>query len=86
MATIEVLVTPTPEGAGEVADPFRYGWRYVQREENGTLLIEQVPLTLEDVLHPREGDQVTHSAIRTSDAAATSLTCSRPSWLSTRLL
>lgn len=61
MATIEVLVTPMLEGAGAATDPFRYGWRYVQREEHGTMLIEQVPLTLEDVLHPQEGDQVTHS-------------------------
>jgi Uma2 family endonuclease len=57
-ATIEVPVPPGPDPA----DPFRYGWRYVQRaREDGTLAIEQVPLTLEDVLHPREGDQVTHS-------------------------
>jgi colicin import membrane protein len=43
-------------------DPFRYGWRYVEhRRPDGTLEVEQVPLTLEDVLHPQEGDQVTHS-------------------------
>ena len=61
--TIEVLVTPAPDGAGgDPADPFRYGWRYLQREgEDGALVVEQVPLTLEDVLHPQEGDQVTHS-------------------------
>src|SRR5688572_16019942 len=63
--TVEVLVTP---GFGETdgvdpADPYRYGWRYVRRDhEDGTYLMEQVPLTLEDVLHPQEGDQVTHSA------------------------
>jgi len=62
--TIEVLVTPAPDGTGgDPADPFRYGWRYVERwGEDGSLVIEQVPLTLEDVLHPQEGDQVTHSA------------------------
>jgi Uma2 family endonuclease len=59
--TIEVLVTGAPDD-GAPADPFRYGWRYLQRErDDGTLEIEQVPLTLEDVLHPQEGDQVTHS-------------------------
>ena len=60
---IEVLVAPAPDGAGgDPADPFRYGWRYLQREgEDGSLVVEQVPLTLEDVLHPQEGDQVTHS-------------------------
>jgi Uma2 family endonuclease len=61
--TIEVLVTPALDGAaGDPVDPFRYGWRYLQRwGEDGSLVIEQVPLTLEDVLHPQEGDQVTHS-------------------------
>ena len=54
--TIEVLVTGV-----DPTDPFRYGWRYVQRErDDGTVDVEQVPLTLEDVLHPREGDQVPH--------------------------
>jgi colicin import membrane protein len=44
---------PTPE------DPFRYGWRYVRREEaDGTEAWERVPLTLEDVLHPQEEDFV----------------------------
>ncbi len=40
-------------------NPFRYGWRYVQRRrEDGTTSYEQVPLTLEDVLHPQEEDFV----------------------------
>lgn len=61
--TIEVLVTPAMGAdADHPPDPYRYGWRYVQRKgEDGAMLTEQVPLTLEDVLHPREGDQVTHS-------------------------
>jgi Uma2 family endonuclease len=32
-----------------------------QDRADGTFVMEQVPLTLEDVLHPQEGDQVTHS-------------------------
>jgi colicin import membrane protein len=41
---------------------YRYGWRYVRRDwPDGGTTIEQVPLTLEDVLHPQEGDQVTES-------------------------
>ncbi|HEY8602051.1 MAG TPA: Uma2 family endonuclease [Thermomicrobiales bacterium] len=44
-------------------DPFRYGWRYRQSfDAEGTLVIEQIPLTVEDLLHPQEGDQVTHRA------------------------
>ena len=38
-------------------DPFRYGWRYVRRvSPDGKEIFDQVPLTLEDVLHPQEGD------------------------------
>ena len=62
--TIEVLVTPASgtHDADEALDPYRYGWRYVRHDQaDGTYVIEQVPLTLEDVLHPQEGDQVTHS-------------------------
>ena len=60
--TIEVVVTPTLDGAGDPTDPYRYGWRYVERwGEDGTLVVEQVPLTLEDVLHPQEGDYVIQS-------------------------
>lgn len=63
LTTIEVLVTPALGAVGrDPADPFRYGWRYVSRRRaDGTEEIEQIPLTLEDVLHPWEGDQVTHA-------------------------
>jgi Uma2 family endonuclease len=38
-------------------NPFRYGWRYVPKTlPDGTETFEQVPLTLEDVLHPQEED------------------------------
>lgn len=55
MATtqVEVLVP------GDGADPFRYGWREVEhRQADGSVTWERVPLTLLDVLHPREGDFV----------------------------
>src|SRR5439155_18105910 len=64
MTTIEVLVTPASgtRDAEDAADPYRYGWCYVRRDQaDGTYVMAQVPLTLEDVLHPQEGDQVTHS-------------------------
>jgi Uma2 family endonuclease len=60
-ATVEVLTTPT-SAAQPAAERYRYGWRYVRRDlGDGNYQMEQVPLTLEDVLHPKEGDQVTHS-------------------------
>jgi Uma2 family endonuclease len=59
--TIEVLSTPGISSTATDSE-FRYGWRYLRRErEDGSYVMEQVPLTLEDVLHPQEGDQVTHS-------------------------
>lgn len=43
-------------------DAYLYGWRYVPfRAANGRLDYHDVPLTLEDVLHPQEGDQVTET-------------------------
>ena len=40
-----------------LADPWFYGWRFVQRQNaDGTVEEEQVPLTEEDVLHPLEDD------------------------------
>jgi Uma2 family endonuclease len=62
--TVEVLVAPSHHArdTDEAADPYRYGWRSMRRDRaDGTYVMEQVPLTLEDVLHPQEGDQVTHS-------------------------
>ncbi len=43
-------------------DPFFYGWRYVRHtNEYGSEQFDQLPLTLEDVLHPEEGDFIVHS-------------------------
>ncbi len=40
-------------------NPFPYGWRYVTRTRpDGTAEVDMVPLTLLDVLHPQEGDQI----------------------------
>ncbi len=62
MAAIPTETAPGPPGEPTEVDPFRYGWRYLQHTlPDGTTQIEQVPLTLEDLLHPEEGDQVTHS-------------------------
>ena len=43
-------------------DPFLYGWRYVRHTDPyGGDQFDQIPLTLEDVLHPEEGDFIVHS-------------------------
>lgn len=61
MATAPTSPFATPdEAAGFAPEP--YGWRYVQRRQpDGTVATERVPLTLEDVLHPQEDDQVPES-------------------------
>jgi Uma2 family endonuclease len=60
--------TPLPQGPAPEADPFRYGWRYVRREQpDGTVTWDEVPLTLEDVLHPREGDVIVQNTVHDDD-------------------
>ena len=52
------------DDAAEVVhpDPYRYGWRYVRRIlDNGDEEFDQIPLTLEDVLHPQEEDFIVHT-------------------------
>ncbi len=52
-----VSTTRPPRSPSDEPDPFRYGWRYVRiTRPDGTEELDQVPLTLEDVLHPEEGD------------------------------
>ena len=55
--------SPAPE-----PDPFRYGWRYVRVEHpDGTVCFDQIPLTLEDVLHPEVGDFIVQTDGHDSD-------------------
>jgi hypothetical protein len=57
---------PSPPGP----DPFRFGWRYVRvQRPDGTEEWDQVPLTLEDVLHPEVGDVIVESDPHDSDRA-----------------
>ena len=49
-------------------DPFRYGWRDVPVTlPDGTEALERVPLTLEDVLHPKLGDFIVQTDRHDSD-------------------
>jgi Uma2 family endonuclease len=58
----QVIETYTGVVAADQPDPYQYGWRDVERElPDGGIEIDQVPLTLEDVLYPEEGDHVTHN-------------------------
>jgi hypothetical protein len=44
---------------------FPYGWRYVRRGDT----LEQVPLTLEDVLHPQEDDVIPENTLHEDDCS-----------------
>jgi len=49
-------------------DPFQYGWRYVDIvSSDRTVVNEQVPLTLRDVLFPELGDFIAQSSGHDSD-------------------
>lgn len=50
---------PAPQPASAEDNPFPYGWRYVRQTlPDGTTDLVQVPLTLEDALHPEEDDVI----------------------------
>ena len=61
--------TPQPVPLTDAdADPFRYGWRLVPRPTpDNPSHLEQVPLTLDDVLHPEVGDFIVHSDLHETD-------------------
>src|SRR5437016_1022198 len=57
-----------PEPPEPESDPYRYGWRYVRvTRPDGAEEFDQVPLTLEDVLFPEEGDFIVQSDPHDSD-------------------
>jgi colicin import membrane protein len=50
------------------SDRFQYGWRYVTvTRPDGSEEMEQVPLSLEDVLHPEEGDFIVQTDAHNCD-------------------
>ena len=65
------MTTATPQPVPHTdadADPFRYGWRLVPRPTpDNPSHLEQVPLTLDDVLHPEVGDFIVHSDLHETD-------------------
>jgi hypothetical protein len=50
-------------------DPYRYGWRFVKKRlPDGSTELVQVPLTLEDVLHPQLNDVIPQLTYQERDA------------------
>jgi Uma2 family endonuclease len=57
-----------PEPPFDQDDPWRFGWRYVQRRQaDGTKAIEQLPLSYEDLLYPKAGDFVPNGSVHLTD-------------------
>src|SRR5947209_6054792 len=66
MSTIST--TRDRSGSQEQDDPYRYGWRYVKViGPDGTETLDQVPLTLEDVLFPEEEDFIVQTDAHDDD-------------------
>ncbi len=61
---------PAPPPTPPDDNPFRYGWRFVRRlGPHGREDWEQVPLSLEDVLHPQEGDTIPENSVHSGERA-----------------
>ncbi len=66
MSTVSTRQPPQPPS--DEPDPYRYGWRYVRVERpDGKVELDQVPLTLEDVLFPEVGDFIVQTTLHNRD-------------------
>ncbi len=70
MSTISKPPAPKSAVTDVEVDLYRYGWRYVRRTQaDGSETVDEIPLTLEDVLHPEEGDYIVESDPHAGDLA-----------------
>jgi Uma2 family endonuclease len=70
MSTVSKPSDKKPRVTPPEQDPYRYGWRYVRvKRRDGTEAFDQVPLTLEDVLHPEVGDFIVETDSHDTDRA-----------------
>jgi hypothetical protein len=70
VSTVSKPRAPKSRPAPAEPDPFRFGWRYVRTTlADGTEALDQVPLTLEDVLHPEPGDVIVQTDPHDSERA-----------------
>jgi Uma2 family endonuclease len=66
MSTVSTSGVHVP--SGPEPDPFRYGWRYVKHVgPDGEETLDQIPLSLEDVLFPETGDFIVQTDAHNSD-------------------
>src|SRR5690242_3499679 len=59
------IVTPKPSLSEPAdAEQYRYGWRFASRTlPDGTEELVEVPLTVEDLLHPKERDRIAENTL-----------------------
>jgi Uma2 family endonuclease len=68
MSTVSKTPAPESRPGPPEQDEYRYGWRYLRiTHPDGTEAREQVPLTLEDVLHPEVGDFIVQTDAHGND-------------------
>jgi colicin import membrane protein len=66
MSTVSRSRAPVSEAPEP--DPFRYGWRFIKvQQPDGAVELQQVPLSLEDVLFPEVGDFIAQTVGHDSD-------------------
>jgi len=64
----QVTVGTPPSRQPADADLYRYGWRLVERTlPDGKIDYDRLPLTLEDLLHPQDGDVMPQNSVHDED-------------------
>jgi Uma2 family endonuclease len=59
----------THDRASSRSDPFRYGWRFERvATADGQFELREIPLTWQDLLDPKEGDQMIQATVHTQTA------------------
>ncbi len=65
---MSTVVEPKQSEQPWEADPWRYGWRYVEEQQpDGTVRSKQIPLTELDILHPQEEDFIMNNPAHDRD-------------------
>jgi colicin import membrane protein len=68
LSTVSKSPASKPRDGGRAQNPYRYGYRYVRiTRPDGTKAFDQVPLTEEDVLHPKVGDFIVQTDAHDED-------------------
>jgi colicin import membrane protein len=70
MSSVSKVLASKPPRSVPKSDPYRYGWRYVRvRRPDGKYDYDQVPLKLEDLLHPEVDDFIVQTNYHNEDVA-----------------